>query len=63
VSLDCEFTGIKGRPETMIDTPDERYDKVIFLSTSRCVLSLRNTRSFNLVFASSLNLRVPKKRI
>ena len=28
VSLDCEFTGLKGKPELIVDTPDERYRNV-----------------------------------
>ncbi len=28
MSLDCEFTGIRGRPELITDTPEERYEKV-----------------------------------
>jgi len=28
VSIDCEFTGIRGEPEIVTDTPEERYAKV-----------------------------------
>lgn len=40
ISLDCEFTGIKGRPEFNSDTPDERYEKMRFIASKFNIIQL-----------------------